>query len=265
VASLDEAVVAAFRGFAAKLLSPAFTIVGWDAAPGDDDNRKQLRSLLVGGVARFCHQDSGIATEALKRAEAFLADPTNPKSLSPDICCAVLSIAMKQEGCHKLYERLVKTHNTVSDNAVKKDICLALGCESSELRKRCLEWNFSDDVRAQDMMFIPSAVAQSGRVGAEEVFDWIKADCDRLSARQSAMLFQRFVGISGMGFASEEKAAELKAFWEKRPEYDTVAKNVNQTVENVITNSKFLERLKLSAMGTKEFWEKALARLCDRS
>jgi len=254
-----------FRAFAAKLVGPAFASVGWDAADGDSDNRKKLRSSLVGLMARYCASDPAVAGEAKKRFEAFCADPNDCAVLSADIRPAVLTLAMKGEGFEENYERLLKAHDVVTDAAVRINIYTTIGeAPSSALRTRTLEWMLTDAVRAQDMIYLPMAIATSGRDGAEAVFAFVQSEYDRIHARLGAtsmMLFQNIVRISGAGFVSTEKAEAVKKFWEAKPIFKGVGKAVAQTVEGILTNAKFVDRLRTSELAQASFWSDAASKL----
>jgi len=249
---------AAFISFAAKLVSPAFAQVGWDAAASDDDNKKKLRSTLVGSLARFCFKDPAVVAEAKQRFKAFVEAPTDPGALSADVRPAVLSIAMQSEGSEALFDQLVAAHDQVSDGAVRNHIYGALGdAPTLALKKRALEWALTSSVRSQDMIYIPMATASSGKEGAEAVFAWVQQEYDRIYQRLGAtsmMLFQHIVRISGAGFVTPEKAAEVEAFWKTKDVYKLVSKALSQTVEGIMSNSKFVERLRSSGVSQPAAW-----------
>jgi len=255
---LEPHVVTAFCGLAASLVRPAFAGVGWDAADTDDDNRKVLRTALATAVAKYCDTDAEVCAEAQRRCNAFIAAPSDTAVLSADVRTAVLTLAMQAEGCEATFDQLVKVHNAIDDGAVKQSIYQALGkSASSTLRKRGLEWALGHEVRAQDLIYLPMAVSNSGREGAEEVFEWVQKDYDRIYGRlgeTSMMLFQNIVRISGAGFVTTEKAEAVRQFWESKSVIEAVSKSLGQTIEAIEANGKFVERLRNSRFADKEFW-----------
>jgi aminopeptidase N len=254
---LPQAAVDAFKLVASQIVAPAFKEVGWDTAPDDSDNRKKLRSILVGAVAKYCAQDAVIAAEANQKTAAFLQAPADPASLNADVRAAALSIAMEADP-DNLYDRLVVAHNAVNDNAIKKDIYSALGGNPKRaLRERFLEWGLTDEVRAQDMIYVPLSVLSAGSEGADQVFAWVDNQYDCVYARLGAtsmMLFSHIVKISGAGFASKEKAAEVESFWKSKPVFDKIERALSQTVEGILTNAGFVGRLQASSLATPDFW-----------
>ena len=73
------------------------------------------------------------------------------------------------------------------------------------------------------------------------------------SGTASMMMFQNMVRICG-GFVTEEKAQEVETFWKSKPVYENVQKCVAQTVEGILSNAKFVARLKPSkASGKNRF------------
>lgn len=255
---LSSETSSAFIDFAAKLVMPAFTQVGWDATDSDDDNKKKLRSTLVGSLARFCFRDPAVVSEAMQRFRAFLAAPADSSVLSADIRAAVLSIAVQSEGSEALFDQIMAAHDAVTDGAVRNHIYSALGdAPSAPLKKRVLDWVLSDNVRSQDLYHLPASMAMSGREGAEAVFNWVSQDYDRIYGRlgmTSMMLFQMIVRISGIGFVTAEKATEVQTFWKGKQVYNLVAKSLSQTVEGINSNAKFVERLRGSEASGAAAW-----------
>mmetsp|Transcript_39333 Transcript_39333/g.117666 ORF Transcript_39333/g.117666 Transcript_39333/m.117666 type:complete len:889 (+) Transcript_39333:69-2735(+) len=249
----------AFIDFAARLVAPAFAQVGWDSADSDNDNKKMLRTTLVGSLSRYCFKDPAVVKEAMQRFQAFLASPNDSSVLSADIRSAVLSIAVQSEGSETLFDQIMSAHEAVSDGAVRIHIYGALGnATSPALKKRALQWAVSESVRSQDLIYIPMSMATSGREGAEAVFQWVQQDYDKIEARlgkTSAMLFSSIVRISGTGFVTAEKAAEVEAFWKGKKVYSTVHKAVSQTVEGIMSNAKFVERLRTSEASGTAAWQ----------
>jgi len=115
----------AFIDFAAKLVGPASKQVGWETGADDSDNKKQLRSTLVGGLGKYCFKDPAVVSEALKLFEAFIAAPTDAAALSADIRAAVLSIAAKSHLHEASFDKLMAAHGQVTDAAVRTHIYYA--------------------------------------------------------------------------------------------------------------------------------------------
>merc|ERR1712151_721530 len=65
--SMGEETIVAFTSFAASLVRPAFKTVGWDITETDDDNKKLLRQVLVGGISKFCAGDADVVAAVQTR------------------------------------------------------------------------------------------------------------------------------------------------------------------------------------------------------
>ena len=130
--------------------------------------------------------------------------------------------------------------------AVKIHIYGALGkAGGAALQKRALDFCLSGAVRSQDLIYIPMAMATSGKVGADTVFSWMQNEYSRIYemiGATSMMLFQNMVRVSGAGFVTESKAEEVSAFWKTRDVYKNIEKALAQTVEGIKSNSKFVDR-----------------------
>eukprot|EP00435_Cladocopium_sp_Y103_P050607 s1338_g15.t1 len=107
-------------------------------------------------------------------------------------------------------------------------------------------------------------MASSGKDGAEAVFAWMQAQYDRIYemtlgdgdsthslesfffgriGATSMMMFQNMVRVSGTGFVTQAKADEVASFWKAKQVYQNVQKALAQTVENISSNAKFVDRL----------------------
>ena len=130
--------------------------------------------------------------------------------------------------------------------AVKIHIYGALGKASgAALQRRALDFCLSGAVRSQDLIYIPMAMATSGKAGADAVFSWMQSEYSRIYemiGATSMMLFQNMVRVSGAGFVTEGKADEVSAFWKSRDLYKNIEKALAQTVEGIKSNSKFVDR-----------------------
>jgi aminopeptidase N len=256
---MPQTVQDAFAKMAAKLTKPAFASIGWDTVASDTDNSKKLRSTMATLAGKFCWDDPDVMNEVKQRVTAFVAAPSDSKVLSADVRAAVLTCAMKAETSHALFDQLVEIHNKTDDGAVRQHIYGALGSASSPaLRKKALAWALTDDVRNQDVIYLPMYVGSSCSDGADELFEWLKTEYDQVYRRigeTSMMLFMNVVKISGMGFASNEKADEVQKFWESKAVVSKIRKALEQTIEGIKSNAEFLNRLKSSKLVQDDFWK----------
>merc|ERR1711974_336482 len=116
----------------------------------------------------------------------------------------------------------------------------------------------------QDLMYVPMSMATNSKQGAEEVFAWVQREYKKIYARLGAtsmMVFQNIVRISGAGFVTAERAQEVEAFWKSRDLYKMIAKTLNQTLEGILTNAKFVDRLRPSEVAQPAAWASSKSKL----
>jgi len=259
---LEGPAIEAWARFSEELAVPAFLEVGWETRAEDDDNTKTLRTILASLMAKFCSPGAEHMKVAKQKCEAFLqatSEGQDSSALSADVRTSVLVCAMKADPSTALFDKFVATHNKTDDGTVRQSIYAAVGnAPDKALRRRALDWALSDDVRSQDLIYLPMSVARSGKDGAEECFQWIQSEYDGIYAALGAtsmMLFMHIVKISGVGFVTEEKAAEVQKFWEAKPVASKVGKALQQTVEQIKTQSQFAKRIKASKLSDPAFWK----------
>jgi|UniRef100_A0A7S4GCC8 aminopeptidase N len=255
-ATFSPEVASAFQAFAGKLVKPAADKIGWEKRADDTENDMKLRQIMIGLLSSFCACDPATWEAAKPRAEKLMKGSGD---VPTDIRTAVFTMAMKNDPSSATYESLKAMHNGSTDGILKRDIYNCMAGASVPVQKDALQWCLSDDVKSQDLMWIPMGIVSSGKESAELTFNWVKEQFPRLEARLGAtsmMLFTSIVRISGAGFVTKEKADEVRAFWETKSLYETVKKTVNQTCETIVINAKFVDRLLASELNTVEYWAK---------
>jgi len=258
---LEGPAIESWNRFAAALTVPTFLEVGWDTRSGDDDNTKLLRNTLAALMAKFCSADAEHMKAAKQKCEAFLQAATEGQDtaavVSADVRAAVLTCAMKADANSAMFDKFVCAHNKTDDGTVRQHIYAAVANAPNPLRQRALAWALTDEIRPQDLIYLPMHVNGTGREGAEDCFQWMQTNYDKIYAllgETSMILFQHMVKISGRGFASEEKAAEVEKFWKSKPVINKIAKSLQQTVESITTNAQFATRIKASRLANPDFW-----------
>jgi aminopeptidase N len=260
---MDTSIVEGWQRFSEKLSLAPFLEVGWETRESDDDNAKKLRTTLASLMAKFSSGDAEHMKAAQQKCDAFLTAAVEGQDcnsvLSADVRQAALRCGMKAAPSSALFDRFVAAHNKATDGTVRQHIYAALADSPDKaLRQRALDWALTDDVRSQDLIYLPMFVASSGQEGGVQCFEWVKGSFGGIYGRlgeTSQILFQHVVKISGMGFASEEKAQELKEFWESKPCAKMISKCLQQTVEGIKTNAQFAARLKASRLADPAFWK----------
>jgi len=260
---LGAAALQAWESFALSVCLPKFLELGWDNRPSDDDNTKTLRASMAAVMTKFSSPTADHMKPAVEKANAFIqavADGTDPTAaVAADVRTSALTYAMKANPSTELFDKFVAAHNKVEDGAARQSIYAAVGnSPTAALRQKALTWALSGDVRSQDVIYLPMHVSGSGAESAQEVFEWIQSQYDgiyKMIGETSMMLFQHVVKISGRGFATDEKAAEVETFWKSKTVYEKIAKSLQQVIESIKGNAQFASRVKASPLADAKFWE----------
>lgn len=98
-------------------------------------------------------------------------------------------------------------------------------------------------------------VANSGAVGIDLCWKWFQENFAELQRRAgNAMgIMNHLVAICGGQFVTEEKAAEVEAFFEANP-VPLASRKISQMLENMRINAKWLETMKAGKLGDDGFF-----------
>lgn len=260
VLSEDDTIYPRFCSFAKELVLPLVNKVGWEVKPGDAHLTSILRGIMVSLLSVFCSEDEIVMTEAKKRCEAFLEDPTNISALPTDIKSPVFKIYLKTGGV-KEYEAIKGYYYTAKDNAERKHVLNTLGRISDpKLKLATLDWTTSGEVKLQDFFYAIGSVGHSGKVGRELAWQYFQDNHKRLSdmvAKASPSLMDAVIVMCSGGFCSEKKADEIESFFKDHP-FPKNERKIAQMTENMRANGKFLATLQASGLGQPDFWASLL-------
>jgi aminopeptidase 2 len=106
-----------------------------------------------------------------------------------------------------------------------------------------LKFILSKEVRSQDL-FIPIGRLSGNPFGKDLVWPWIKSNWNELRERYkggSLQLLTRFIE-SLAGLSDLEREKEIKKFFKKKSK-EGIRMSLNQTLENIRINAKFLQKL----------------------
>ncbi len=141
-----DATRAKYRDWIARLLRPALDDVGWSAARGEDDTRRELRSSLVsalGGIAR----DPNVISKA---RELVLSELAKPGSVEATLLNAAVPVAALS-GDVALYEKYLARSREAADTEEQHRYLFALADFSDPaLVRRTFDYVLGADVRNQD-------------------------------------------------------------------------------------------------------------------
>ena len=257
VLSEDEVIYGYFCQFARDLVLPLVDVVGWEAKPGDAHLTSILRGVMVSLLSVFCADDDSIKSEAKKRCEAFLEDPSNVSALPADIKSPVFKIYLKMGG-DKEYDSIKAYYYKAKDNAERKHVLNTLGeISDGKLKLATLDWTTSGEVKLQDFFYAMGSVSRSGKTGREIAWAYFQDNHKRLTQmldKASPSLMDAVIVMCSGGFCSEEKADKIEAFFTTHP-FPKNERKISQMTENMRANGKFLSTLQASGIGKADFWQ----------
>lgn len=225
-----------FKEYGRALMRDVTDRLGWEKKANESHSDTLLRSLAIGRMSAF--DDSKIIEES-KRRFALQKSGTSdiPADLRTPIYRAVVSA-----GDAETFETVVKMYRETDLQEERERILRSLGAfKDDALLKKVLEFAMSEDVRPQDTTFTITAVASSyqGRLITWNFFKQnYKTIIDYFS---NAFLLPRLIKCITENFATEEKAAEIKDFFEMHPT-PIATRTIQQSIETIKLNAAWLER-----------------------
>jgi puromycin-sensitive aminopeptidase len=241
--------LAPFDTFARSMLLGKLSELGWTPRSTDGHLTRKLRGELIGVLPALCASDQSVVAEARRRFGLFVTDPAGAKDELPsEYQQAVYKIVLKAGGRAE-FDALMHLFQTLPLNEQKKAALAALGsAPSPELRNEALEFAISGNVKLQDFFYVSLSMHGSGPDGLEATWTFFMANVERYSemlAKASPSLMDAVITGACRGFATADKAAEVRAFFQGHP----MARNerkIAQVLEGIETNAKYLTFFKAS-------------------
>ncbi|XP_064598635.1 puromycin-sensitive aminopeptidase-like isoform X2 [Liolophura sinensis] len=225
-----------YKSFSKKLFGPLGERLGWDTKPNEGPLVAMLRELVITRLGRYGHETT--VTEAKARFEAhYTGAKVLPADLRSPVYITVLSQA-DQETFNKFLQLFDKADSQEERDRIQR----ALGCVATkELQSKVLDFALSDKVRSQDTVFVIAGVTGSAQ-GRELAWEFVKSNWSTLHNRyKGGFLLSRLVKTTTDGFASEDKAQEVEAFFKEHPA-PAAERTVQQSCENIRLNADWMAR-----------------------
>ncbi|HEX3082381.1 MAG TPA: M1 family metallopeptidase [Candidatus Saccharimonadia bacterium] len=244
----DEDLRTELEEFGRWLSAPNVKRLGWDAKEGESAFDQLMRPLVLHQAVRF--DDEAVTEEGKKRFEQYLEGA----AIDPDIRSAILYAAARHGG-EREFEAVLARYRAEETPQVKLSLLGALGrFRKPELIKRFLELGISPDVRPQDIF---SVLAHGFRNHEARDITWafVKEHWPLFLERYGGggHMLERFPTYAGMGFATHEMAAEIKAFFAKHT-HPGIKRPAAQAVESVELKADWYDRDKAEIMTFIKEW-----------
>ncbi|KAL8623437.1 hypothetical protein ACOMHN_058883 [Nucella lapillus] len=226
-----------FHQFVMNLLKPVYSSLGCEESENEDHLVAKLRDLVVGFLG------VGGEKSAMNWAFAAFSSHVEGKSSIPsNIRKAVYSTVIGQ-GTMEHYSQLKKLHEETDSPEEKGRIRSAFSCaKDTAVLQDALNFAVSESVKSQDSPIAIGHIGTGSAKGRELAWTFFKDNYQMLYQRySSSLLLARLVKTITEGFASEEKAAEIEAFFKKHPA-PSAERTVQQSCEHIRLGARWLQR-----------------------
>jgi puromycin-sensitive aminopeptidase len=237
---LDRIIGDADRGlletFVRRVVSPAFTGVGWDPVAGEADRTRTLRARLIHALGTL-GADPEVRAEAARRHRAYLKDH---HALAPDLV-STAAMVVTRAGGEAEYEVMVGQFRNAATPQEEIRYLYTLGAtEEPELIARTLEMCLSGEVRTQDAPYLMGDML-GDRVAAALTWTFIERHWDTITKRFPDNSIGRMLeGVAAV--ADPELAPRAHRFLEGHP-VPQAEKQVAQARERMDINVAFRRRV----------------------
>ncbi|XP_073947125.1 puromycin-sensitive aminopeptidase [Choristoneura fumiferana] len=224
------------KNYGRRLFTPVTRRLGWEAGEKESHLDTLLRSLVLNKMISF--EDPETIKEAKNRFEKHVSGAcTLPADLRSACYRAVLA-----EADEPTFQRFLQLYRSADLHEEKDRISRALGAvRDPQLLNKVLEFAVSDEVRAQDTVFVIVSVAVS-RNGRDLAWQFFKDHWQEFMDRyQGGFLLARLVKSTTENFASESAAQEIEEFFRAHQSPGT-ERSVQQALETVRLNAAWLRR-----------------------
>ena len=236
--TFDESFSEVIKDYTINYFREIFNKFGWDAQKNEKHTVALLRSFTIGTLGRL--GDEEIITEAQKRFKNFLA---KPDSLPADLREPVYSI-VAWNGDKTTHQKLVQLYAKATTQEEKLRFLGALcSFKDEKLLKKSLDFSQTSAVRSQNMQ-LPIMRVSTNPYGKKILWPWLKKNWKKLSRKvgHGNPLFNRIVASISL-VADESMEKDIRQFFKKNPTPGT-ERTLEQTIERIRINSKFLRRMR---------------------
>jgi len=209
---LPEADRPRYRAWLRELYAPRTRAVGWTPKPGEGDDVKQLRSMLL-GMAAMGGEDPALVQEGGRLARAWLADR---KAVHPEVAWPALRVAARH-GDKVLFDSVLAQARAAKDRNERTRLLSTLGSfRDPALVKDALALVSGNefDVRETRTILYAAFYTPGSRA---QVWDFYRSQFDALSSRMRSDEMNGLVEMVG-DLCDEQRRAEAESFLKPRVE-----------------------------------------------
>jgi puromycin-sensitive aminopeptidase len=181
-----------YAAWVRSLLRPAMKELGWNPAPGESDDRRSLRSLVIYTLGYAGH-DPEVLREARVLVKKYMHDPS---AIDPSLTTTVVRLAAKQ-GDQALYDDyLAHLMNAKTPEDHDRFLFSLASFDDPALLIRTIQYAKSGAVRAQNATFLIGAVLRNP-AGRPATWNYVKEHWATLSNNVPEFAGGALVGAAG--------------------------------------------------------------------
>jgi alanyl aminopeptidase len=217
-----------YRRFISDTFGARARALGFRSKPGEDDETKLLRSVVVGLVAEDAG-DPALVAEAVSLSKKWLTDRS---AIEPEMIATVLNVAARH-GDAELFTALLAEAKRSRDRRERGRILTALGAfRDPSVQKLALNLTLSPDFDARESIAVLREAA-SDRATREGAWVFLKANFDALAARLPRESPAGFPQLAS-GFSDEAHRVDVEAFFkDKAASYTGGPRRLAQSLEQI--------------------------------
>jgi aminopeptidase N len=230
-----------YQAWVRGLLQPAARELGWTVAPGDSDDRKALRSLVLGALGRA--GDAEVLAEARRLVDRYLADSA---SVDPSLLDTAFALSARH-GDAALYDAFMAKLDTAKTPEEYYRYLYSLTAFRDEaLIRRSLDLALSPRMREQDLANFTGALI-GNPASRSQAWTFLKARWPELQTK--VISFGGRGAVSALGaFCDAGAADDIERFFaaNRAPGAERALKRSLEGIRNCVA-LKELQRERLAA------------------
>ncbi|XP_035784947.1 puromycin-sensitive aminopeptidase-like [Anopheles albimanus] len=225
-----------FNAYGVRLYQPVAESLGWDVKPGESHLDTLLRSLVLSRLVSFR------CPKTVAEAKRRFQEHAENKSVLPADLRSTCYKAVLQNGDLDTYNEMLRLYRATDLHEEKDRISRALGSIGNvDILRKVIEFAMSDEVRAQDSVFVIVSVAMNPR-GRDMTWDYFRERWQvLLNQYEGGFLLARLIKYLTENFSTEERALEVEQFFREH-EFPGTERTVSQSIETIRLNADWLKR-----------------------
>ncbi|HEY2290697.1 MAG TPA: M1 family aminopeptidase, partial [Thermoanaerobaculia bacterium] len=217
-----------FAAYVRRTLRPALAQIGAEPRSGETPAAAQLRPRLLGWLGRV-GRDEAVLGRAAGSLRRVLDDPAGT---DPALAEVTLKLAAWQ-GDRALFDELRRRFESAKAPGERGRFLTALAdFQDPVLRGEALRYSLEGPLRSSERLSIPGEMLSSGERGAGQVFDWFRANYDRIVALLPPAN-QAFLPVFVSGCSAERLARARELFSQPGHSAPGMAEQLAQVADGI--------------------------------